>query len=382
MPETRVPGPLCASTKPCESRYGGNAPRTGWAIPGQRDNWHLWEFKRRTAYVIEAWELCTRRFAEKAIHRHVGKGFYDVIKSVFPSLFPALGGFITTTMLSAVVGLSMGSLVGGICAAPATIIGAKLGMAIGMWTLGWMGVGFLLPLVSDRVGELGVLLKSGLLRAWNSAGSDKEIELAARDLAEMCGLYHTLLLQGLIEYLAKNAGEGRVAEAMQQLRNTRLLRICEKLEKWLLKNYPRLREKHVPFVWKIVARAPLTGGNQRPAWIRMKVGQREFYLDLSDNGDGSKESNALAQNAKSSSPGDNFPIDAVAGLLDYVEGKLVFEPRRKYYLMGPELRGWRIAVDTSGKIWQVTQLIIPAGVRQGGRWIRHVEGGKRAGDRL
>jgi hypothetical protein len=374
---------LCASTKPSETRYGGNAPRTGWAIPGQRDNWHLWEFKRRSQYVTDAWDLCMRRFAEKAIHRYVGKGFYDVVKSVFPPLFPALGGFIATTIVSALVGLSLGALCGGIGAAPATIIGAKIGMAIGMWILGWMGVGFLLMFLSDRVGELGVLLKSGVLRAWNSAGSDKEIELAARDLAEMLGLFYSLLLQGLVQYLVKAADDGRVTEAMQQLRNSRLFRICEKLEKWLLKNYPRLREKYVPFFWRIIAQAPLTGGNQRPAWLRMKVGPREYYLDIGDNsGDDSKEAQALQHGAPSGPPNDNFPIDAVAGLLDYVEGQLAFQPRKKYYMQGQELKGWRIAVDTSGKVWQVSQLFIPAGARQGGRWVVHVESGKRAGERL
>lgn len=381
MADLRIPGHICTSTKPCDSRQGGNLPRANVAIPGCKDAWHLREFTRRAKFVAEAWALCSRRFGEKAVHRHVGKGFYSVVKTIFPSLFPALGVFVATTITAALVGLSIGAMVGGLGAAPATIIGAKVGMMLGMWILSWMGVAFLLPFITDRVGELGVLCKSGVLRAWNSGGSDKEIELAARDFAELLGLFHALLLQSLIQFMVKAAEDGRVAESMGLLRNSRLLRTCEKLEQWLLKNYPRMRERYVPFAWTTLSQAP-TIGHRRPDWVRIKVANRQFVIDFASEGDGSKESIELSKGPVSSQTQDEFPWNGLAGLLDHVEGKLVFQPRQVYYLSGSELAGWRLAVDTRQSIWKVSQLVIPQGFRRGGRWVSHVEDAKKAADRL
>jgi hypothetical protein len=54
------------------------------------------------------------------------------------------------------------------------------------------------------------------------------------------GLFFSLLLQGLVAYIAEAAAAGRLGAALAKLRASKLFKECQKLEQWIADNYVQL----------------------------------------------------------------------------------------------------------------------------------------------
>jgi hypothetical protein len=148
-------------------------------------------------YVGEAWDRAKRLYVKDAILRHTADDFQVVVQGILPSVLVGVGFVLMTTIVGAIVG-AMGAGAG---AAPGAVAGAAFGISI----LNWLGIGFLVVYLGERLTLVSDALYSGASRAFNSNGNPAEIDAAAVQLAEGVGLIHGLIMQGV---LAMVVGKG------------------------------------------------------------------------------------------------------------------------------------------------------------------------------
>ena len=173
--------------------------------------------------------------AGAAIRRHTGEEFETLIQGLIPGLLIALAGLLTTTL----IGGAIGAVFGGAGAAP----GAAIGFQVGLWLLNWLGIGFLAYYVIAGLHEVMEAFGRGITIAWKSCGDENSIESASLEIAEGIGIFFRLVLQALVMYLLKAAGEANTSAAIQKLSESRLFRSAPKLQEWLQLNYRRLAKR-------------------------------------------------------------------------------------------------------------------------------------------
>jgi hypothetical protein len=362
MAQSRVPGPICGSTKP-QDINDGTVARTVNCPPGQQDAWHLREFRRRAGFVAQAFDIAGRNYIAQSVQRRAGADAYDVTKEIFWAMVPALGALVLTTLVGMIVGGGIAALVGGIGGALGTVIGGKVGYVVGIGLLSFMGVPYLLPFIVTKLGDVGDSMKCGILRAWHSAGGEAEIDVAAREMADAVGIFFTLLLEGLVLFLTEAASRNGAVKAMKLLRGSRLFRSCPRLERWLLLNFGRLRAKYVKFDFRVLAEGPPIEGTSIPRWIRIRVDQRVYHVERNDtklDAQGQPIGPALKHLGEKSAAHagpwaklaqTDYPISALAAALEQAECVLIFQPPQPR--AKPHVDGWELIIDTRPKAWRV-----------------------------
>ncbi len=170
--------------------------------------------------------------AGEAIARHTGDEFRMLVSSLIPGLLLALGGLLTTTA----IGGAIGAFFGGVGAAP----GAAIGFEVGLLLLNYLGLGFLAYYVIERIDQVMDAFGRGIRIAWNSCGDRDSLTAAATEFAEGVGIFFRLVLQALVLYVLKAAGEGKFTDALNKLSESKLFKSVPALRQWLATNYQRL----------------------------------------------------------------------------------------------------------------------------------------------
>ncbi|WP_254053960.1 DNA/RNA non-specific endonuclease [Singulisphaera sp. GP187] len=210
----RVPGPICWTRDPY--------------------------LERNIAFVAEAWELARARDVETAITSQTGDEFLALIRSL-------VGGLLMAADLMEELNAGGASALGvGVTGLPGTLVGAGTGYALSLRFLEGLEAGFLLSELAPYLEVVDRAFARGIAEAWESAGSSFRIHAAALIMADAVGIFFSLLLQGLIAFLAKEMGgraRGRLRVALAEQKETKLLRASVGLETWILIQYDRLIER-------------------------------------------------------------------------------------------------------------------------------------------
>jgi Bacterial toxin 46 len=199
-----LPGPLIALDS--LELAGWVAVRIADVLP--EDCWYS-DGVHRVSWIGEAWDLGCDRYMSRAIIAQTEVDFHDALAGIIPGVEIALGILVTTTAL----GGGVGSLFGGVGAAP----GAVVGFGVGLELLEALGVGFLCVYVGKRMWEVESRLGHATSLAWQSRGAPIQIDRAAREDAEAVGLFFGLVFQALAAFVAK---EG-MAKALEMLGKSR-----------------------------------------------------------------------------------------------------------------------------------------------------------------
>jgi hypothetical protein len=225
-----------------------------------------------------------------------------------------------------------------------------------------------------------------------------------------------LLLQAIVVFLTKSASKQGTAKSLGQLRDSLLFKHCPRLEPWLIKNYPRLRAQFIPLRWTVLEEGPRIPNTSIPEWMRIKVGEREFYVwrdptklgfktrepkgpvlkHMGERAQVTERSPSLEQATKalreqhenepppseldnlppglreravqesqriespqkwdkspwSKAAQTDFPISSLAAALDQAEAQLIFQPPQEY-AKPTGLTNWELVIDTTGPVWRV-----------------------------
>jgi hypothetical protein len=360
-------GFTCGYSKPRDINDGTN-PRAAMATPSRvcwEQSWSVQDYWRRLGFVREAWTKCQNSYANEAIIKQVGEDAFTILSGILIGLLMALGVLIVTVGLGAVVGGAIGFFGGGVGALPGAVAGADVGLTIGNGILAWAGLGFLLVYIGGHLGEMWEHFRSAIDTAWRSNGNAAMIDAAAHEFAAGVGFFVSLLLQGLVLYLTKGASKQGAAKALGELRASLLFKHCPRLEPWLIKNYPKLRAKYVPLTWTVLEESPTKFPNTSiPEWMRLKVGEREFYVYRDPlkpgyksgvpKGYTTKHLAEIAQNASdwAKLSQTDFPISSLAGALDQAEAQLIFQPPSPS-AKPIGLEDWELVIDTTQPVWRV-----------------------------
>ncbi len=204
MAPVRQPGSTCALRMPV--MYTGTIARTPPPTPDStcttRSSWWIVEKSKRLLYVRRAWNLANQ-YTWPAIVKHTGEDFSELIKGLLPGLMLAAAAVVATTLAGAAVGGGIGFLFGGVGAGPGAIAGGELGLSLGLWLVEWLGLGFLVVYIGSALGDVSKRLAHGTVMAWESCGSAATIDAAAHYIADGMGGLFSLLLQGIVAFVAQ-----------------------------------------------------------------------------------------------------------------------------------------------------------------------------------
>ncbi len=253
MANYRLPGPTCTSRHAMrvDDGTGGLMPscRPGPladAAPSQAswdDPLTLW---RRAASVRNAYRRALA-LAPGAVLRETEMDLRELLSGLLPGLLAMLVVLAATSSLGGAAGAAVGALLGGIGAAPGAAIGAQAGLDTGMALLTWLGLGFLAAAVARGIPPLMGHVVHAVRRAWNACDAPDErrqVEDAARELADSAAQLIKLVLMAIVVYLSKNtamAATGRAGESMSELlAMLRRSRLGSGFAAWVEGNAPTL----------------------------------------------------------------------------------------------------------------------------------------------
>ncbi|MBL8999971.1 MAG: hypothetical protein JNK25_02400 [Phycisphaerae bacterium] len=170
------------------------------------------------ADIAEALRLGISHYAFDAAKRRLGEGFDSLIRAIVPSILTSLAVVGGAAALGAGLGAAAGSLAGGIGAAPGAVGGASLGASAGLTLLTFLGVGFLVKYVADRLGELADSFDKGATASRRANGAPTVIDTAARHFGDAMGGFVALVIEGLIMYFAARG----MRAGINKVKSTRL----------------------------------------------------------------------------------------------------------------------------------------------------------------
>ncbi|WP_020466297.1 DUF6861 domain-containing protein [Singulisphaera acidiphila] len=193
--------------------------------------------ERNVAFVAEAWERARFRFIETAIASQTSDEFLSLIRNLVGVLTMSVD-VMGETNAGGVSALGVG-----VAGLPGTAIGTGAGYALSVQLIEGLEAGFLLADIAPHLEAVDRAFAKGVKEAWESSGSPLRIHAAARIMADAVGIFFSLLLQGLIAFLAREMGgkaRGRLRVALADRKETKLLRLSNGLETWILIQYDRL----------------------------------------------------------------------------------------------------------------------------------------------
>ncbi len=201
--------------------------------------------REKLSYIRQAWDRArSQGYIKEAITRHTREDFYQLVEGLISGLVMAAGVVAGSTAVFAAFGAAVGFFFGGIGAAPGAAAGARLGFLVGMEILEWLGIGFLVAYVGSRLDKVNAEFSSGARDAFNSCGAAGRIDAAARQMADAIGILFSLILQGIVAYLAKETGRATKGK-MGKLADSKLFKLVPALEEWLVKNFSKLEKQYV-----------------------------------------------------------------------------------------------------------------------------------------
>lgn len=378
MAPAKSPGPLSQTERPLNVHDGTSprsvAPGTG-SINGSLIT-QAQETLYSTWYVHKAFALSD--FYEPAyVAKQIGDDFQLIAGGIIGGIVTSVGIMAASTLVGGAIGAGVGALGFGVGAAPGAAIGAEAGFAIGEDILALLGLQFLIQFVAMHLMPAMTLLQQGVLMAWNSHGSPARIDAAAQMIADGKARVMSLVIEGLVSYIAKQAAKGALPAALKQLSSSKLFQKAGGLLDWIKVNYPRLRAKYTNLPeTQVLEEGPLIPGSSIPESMTIRVGYRTFKIwrdatkgafkdptkpigpALKHMGEIGAKANVWSKFSQT-----DFPISALAGGLDYLEARLTFEPPGLYKInmrsttgtciSVPEMGEWEFEVDTSAPIWTI-----------------------------
>ncbi|HYO62033.1 MAG TPA: hypothetical protein VER08_00095 [Pyrinomonadaceae bacterium] len=185
-------------------------------------------------------------YTSKDVTDQTGQALTEVLNAIVPGLLFSAAVLALSAIAGATVGALLGAFAGGAGAIPGAGAGAAAGLEVGTALLGWLGLGMLGFHVVNKLGEVNDLITGGVRRAWNARSkSDSaqrdEIDLAAHEMSLGMAVFIRLILEGIVIYLTKKAGN-KIGDITKALRGSRFARFfkLDRLARWLDKNYPKL----------------------------------------------------------------------------------------------------------------------------------------------
>lgn len=165
----------------------------------EREDWR--KYPDRVLNVSRAWNLASQKYVGPSIVNHVGNDFYERINGLLPGVLLAFGTVFLTTLIGAVIGAAAGAFFGGAGAVPGAVTGATIGLEFGVWLLTFVGLGFLIVHVGQKISLVGDQLDRAVKLSWYSCGNQSAIDEAARAFGEAYGIFFALLVEATIDYL-------------------------------------------------------------------------------------------------------------------------------------------------------------------------------------
>ncbi|WP_406695985.1 DNA/RNA non-specific endonuclease [Singulisphaera sp. Ch08] len=180
------------------------------------------------------------RHIETAISRQTSDEFHSLIRNLTGGLM------MSVNILEELNAGGVGALGVGVTGLPGTVIGVGTGYALSLQFLEGLEADFLLGELAPHLDVVDQAFARGIDEAWESAGASFRIHAAALIMADAVGIFFSLLLQGLIAFLAKELGgkaRGRLRVALAERKESKLLSSSAGLETWILIQYDRLIER-------------------------------------------------------------------------------------------------------------------------------------------
>jgi hypothetical protein len=133
----------------------------------------------------------------------IGKRAGEVGMGLLTGLLQFAKDAVAILAISTAVGALIGALFGGVGAIP----GAEIGFEIGLLILEYYGLATLIQAVLAIAVDLVVQLGKFISVVWNADGDKKQLDLAARTLADAIGILVSAILIAVAAYLLKKGGE-------------------------------------------------------------------------------------------------------------------------------------------------------------------------------
>jgi hypothetical protein len=192
-----------------------------------------------------AWERArSRGYIRQAISQHTREDFAQLIEGLVSGLLMAAGLVAGSMVVFSAFGAAVGFFFGGVGAGPGAVAGGRLGFLIAMEILEWLGLAFVVQYVASRLGGVNAAFSHGARTAFDSCGDPSQIDMAAHQMADAIGLLFSLILQGIVAYLAKEVGRASRGK-MGKLSGSKLFKLVPALEEWLIKNFSKLEKQFV-----------------------------------------------------------------------------------------------------------------------------------------
>lgn len=196
------------------------------------------------AALEQSWDHVARIVAQET-----GVVVDAILKGILPAIGIALGVLAASAALGAAAGAALGALAGGVGAVPGAVAGGQAGALLGVTTLEWLGLGFLVVEIGGALGQIHDYAGRATRRAVNSLFVPShqraaEITLAAQDYARAQAELIKAVLMGLVALLLKQSAvastartQASVTELAVKLRASRL---GEGFAVWLETNWQAL----------------------------------------------------------------------------------------------------------------------------------------------
>lgn len=188
------------------------------------------QYVLRPAYVVKAWSD-SYQYVPGEVAKRVPQELHEVLGGLVKGLLLAAGVIGLITAVGAALGAVAGAPAGGIGAVPGAVAGATAGFKISMAVMNYLGLGFLAAYVGNRLGNIGRQLYQGVKAAWNSRGNLTRINAASRRMAVGYGILASVLITGLILYVAARGIQGVASRALPAAKKTLFARSLPKFDK-------------------------------------------------------------------------------------------------------------------------------------------------------
>lgn len=134
----------------------------------------------------------SRQYIGEAVAHYAEEGILNALRGLATML---IGGAAVLAVTTA-IGAGLGALAGGVGAAP----GAALGFEAGLALLEWLGLGFLIAWVGQKVIEIGGAFGQFIGTVWGADGDQQRIDQAAQEFADAVGRLCGAVIEGLVMF--------------------------------------------------------------------------------------------------------------------------------------------------------------------------------------
>lgn len=253
-----------------------------------RDPW----VAEKLCFVELAWNAARLRYVRAAVARSTSEDFTLTVGVLIDEVLASLDlvGEANTGDLAA-LGVGARGL-------PGTSVGLGLGSALGLRLLDALDVGFLTGPMVERLDRLDLKFQEALVEAWESGGFPLSIDGSARRMAEAVGIFFALLLEALINDLSRElagAARGRLRPVLEDLRETRLFASSRGLDRWLLRNYDRMKDRFTAGADRVLDLASGARGrsSRQLQWPLSDISHTFQFREFSSDGKTHKQASGL-----------------------------------------------------------------------------------------